>query len=45
MTVEQMISDTLELTNYLRLCFVHYEAEQIREGILRLQACLSGNAS
>jgi DNA-binding transcriptional MocR family regulator len=26
--------------NYIRLCFAHYEEEEIRAGILRLKACL-----
>lgn len=28
------------LQNYMRLCFVHYDKEKIREGVLRLQHCL-----
>jgi 2-aminoadipate transaminase len=28
------------LENYMRLCFIHYEAEDIQEGILRLKECL-----
>ena len=36
-----LFSSRGELTNYLRLCFVHYEAGQIQEGVLRLKACLS----
>jgi Transcriptional regulators containing a DNA-binding HTH domain and an aminotransferase domain (MocR family) and their eukaryotic orthologs len=28
------------LKNQMRLCFVHYEADQIEEGILRLRQCL-----
>jgi 2-aminoadipate transaminase len=30
------------LENYMRLCFVHYEEDQIKEGILRLKECLAG---
>jgi 2-aminoadipate transaminase len=29
------------LKNQIRLCFVHYEEKEIREGILRLKECLS----
>jgi DNA-binding transcriptional MocR family regulator len=28
------------LENYLRLCFIHYEADEIKEGVLRLRECL-----
>ncbi|MCI0550599.1 MAG: PLP-dependent aminotransferase family protein [Anaerolineae bacterium] len=28
------------LKNYIRLCFVHYEEEDIEEGVLRLKQCL-----
>ena len=31
------------LENYMRLCFIHYEEEQIKEGVLRLKASLEGN--
>lgn len=29
------------LSNFMRLCFVHYEAERLREGVLRLKDCLT----
>jgi DNA-binding transcriptional MocR family regulator len=29
------------MQNYIRLCFVHYEENEIQEGILRLKECLS----
>jgi 2-aminoadipate transaminase len=28
------------LENYMRLCFIHYEVDDIQEGILRLKECL-----
>lgn len=28
------------LENYLRLCFIHYEAEELQAGVLRLKECL-----
>jgi 2-aminoadipate transaminase len=31
------------LENYMRLCFVHYETNEIKEGILRLKNCLTSN--
>ena len=30
------------LENYMRLCFIHYEEDEIREGVLRLKECLKG---
>lgn len=32
------------LKNFMRLCFVYYEAKQIEEGILRLKVCLRDNS-
>lgn len=29
------------LKNYIRLCFIHYEENEIQQGILRLKECLS----
>ena len=28
------------LENYMRLCFIHYEEDRIKEGVLRLKECL-----
>ena len=28
------------LENYMRLCFIHYEEDEIKEGVLRLKECL-----
>lgn len=33
------------LKNHIRLCFVHYEEKEIREGILRLKECLNSAKS
>jgi len=30
------------LKNQIRLCFVHYEADKIEEGVIRLRQCLDG---
>ena len=30
------------LENYMRLCFIHYEETEIKEGVVRLTACLKG---
>jgi 2-aminoadipate transaminase len=30
------------LNDYIRLCFVHYEPDEIEQGILRLKKCLDG---
>ena len=38
-----LFSSTNRLNNYIRLCFVHYEEEKIREGIVRLKECLQSN--
>ncbi len=35
-----LFSSNGELKNFLRLCFVYYEAHQIEDGILRLNSCL-----
>jgi DNA-binding transcriptional MocR family regulator len=35
-----LFSSRGELKNYMRLCFVHYEKEEIVEGITRLKECL-----
>jgi DNA-binding transcriptional MocR family regulator len=29
------------LENYIRLCFIHYEEDKIKEGVLRLKECLA----
>jgi 2-aminoadipate transaminase len=29
------------LKNYMRLCFIHYEVEEIKEGVRRLKECLT----
>lgn len=31
------------LKNYIRLCYVHYEEDEIKEGITRLKHCLQSN--
>jgi 2-aminoadipate transaminase len=36
-----LFSSRGELKNQIRLCFVHYEEGEIREGILRLKECLN----
>jgi DNA-binding transcriptional MocR family regulator len=36
-----LFSSRGELTDRIRLCFVHYEEGEIREGILRLKGCLN----
>lgn len=36
-----LFSSRAELKNQIRLCFVHYEAGEIQEGILRLKECLN----
>ncbi len=36
-----LFSSRGELTDRIRLCFVHYEEGEIREGILRLKECLN----
>ena len=38
-----LFSSRAGLENYIRLCFVHYEADKIQEGVLRLKNCLMGN--
>jgi len=38
-----LFSSHNELENYIRLCFVHYEEDKIKEGVLRLKDCLQGN--
>jgi 2-aminoadipate transaminase len=35
-----LFSSRGELKDYIRLCYVHYEAEEIEEGIMRLRQCL-----
>ena len=34
-----LFSSRGELKDYIRLCCVHYEAEEIEEGIMRLKKC------
>lgn len=38
-----LFSSRSELKDYIRLCFVHYEAEKIEQGIIRLKRCLESN--
>ncbi|MDQ3004418.1 MAG: PLP-dependent aminotransferase family protein [Chloroflexota bacterium] len=38
-----LFSSTGEAQNYIRLCFAHYDEEQIEEGIMRLKECLQSN--
>ena len=38
-----LFSSTGGPSNYVRLCFAHYDEAHIEEGILRLQACLAAN--
>jgi DNA-binding transcriptional MocR family regulator len=35
-----LFSSRSGLGDYLRLCFVYYEEEQIEQGIIRLKRCL-----
>jgi 2-aminoadipate transaminase len=35
-----LFSSNKGLENYMRLCFVNYEADQIEEGVRRLRQCL-----
>src|SRR4030095_11532307 len=35
-----LFSSRDELKNQIRLCYVHYEEDKIKEGVLRLQRCL-----
>jgi DNA-binding transcriptional MocR family regulator len=38
-----LFSSSGSLKNYMRLCFVYYEADQIKEGIRRIADCLHSN--
>jgi DNA-binding transcriptional MocR family regulator len=40
----ELFSSREGLRNYIRLCYVHYEEEEIQEGILRLKECLQNNS-
>ena len=37
-----LFSSRSGLENYMRLCFIHYEEDAIKEGVLRLKDCLKG---
>jgi len=37
----RLFSSRSGLEEYMRLCFVHYEEDKIREGVLRLKSCLT----
>jgi 2-aminoadipate transaminase len=37
-----LFSSRSGLENYMRLCFIHYEEDEIKEGVLRLKECLKG---
>jgi len=36
-----LFSSRSGLENYMRLCFIHYEEDEIKEGVLRLKECLA----
>lgn len=36
-----LFSSRKGLENYMRLCFIHYEEDEIKEGVLRLKECLA----
>ena len=37
-----LFSSRKGLEYYMRLCFIHYEEDEIKEGVLRLKECLKG---